>query len=75
MIDPRLDHLAQILVSYSTRVKPGDLVGITGFPFSPEGLPLAFRASRNGAKRRRAAAGGPDARLASRSRAAAYLHT
>jgi aminopeptidase len=40
MTDPRLDRLAEILVNYSTRIKPGDLVGITGVPFSPEGLPL-----------------------------------
>jgi aminopeptidase len=38
--DPRIDRLAEILVRYSTKVNPGDLVGITGFPFSPEGLPL-----------------------------------
>ena len=40
MTDPSLDRLAEILVRYSTKVKPGDLVGISGFPFSTEGLPL-----------------------------------
>lgn len=32
MRDPRLDKLAQVLVHYSTRVKPGDLVGISAEP-------------------------------------------
>ncbi len=40
MNDPRIDRLAEILVRYSTRVKSGDLVGITGYPFSQEALPL-----------------------------------
>jgi aminopeptidase len=40
MTDPRIDRLAEILVQYSAGVKSGDLVGITGFPFSPEALPL-----------------------------------
>ncbi len=40
MTDPRIDRLAEILVRYSTRVKPGDLVGIMGYPFSREALPL-----------------------------------
>jgi aminopeptidase len=40
MNDPRIDRLAEILVRYSTKVKTGDLVGITGFPFSPQALPL-----------------------------------
>jgi aminopeptidase len=40
MTDPRLDRLAEILVRYSAKVKPGDLVGITGYPFSREALPL-----------------------------------
>ena len=40
MTDPRIDRLAETLVRYSTRVKPGDLVGIMGHPFSPEALPL-----------------------------------
>lgn len=30
MFDPRLDKLAQVLVSYSTAVKPGELVRING---------------------------------------------
>jgi aminopeptidase len=40
MSDPRLDRLAEILVRYSCNVKPGELVGITGFPFSAHALPL-----------------------------------
>lgn len=40
MNDPRLDRLAQILVRYSTAVKPHNLVGLSGYPFSPEALPL-----------------------------------
>jgi aminopeptidase len=40
MTDPRVDRLAEILVHYSTRVKSGDLVGIMGYPFSQEALPL-----------------------------------
>jgi len=40
MVDPRLDRLAEILVRYSANVKTGDLVGITGLPFSAEALPL-----------------------------------
>jgi len=40
MNDPRIDRLAEILVRYSTKVKSGDLVGIMGYPFSPEALPL-----------------------------------
>lgn len=36
--DPRLDKLADVLVSYSTRVKKGDVVGIA---FEPCGWPLA----------------------------------
>lgn len=36
--DPRLDKLADVLVSYSTRVKKGDVVGIV---FEPNGWPLA----------------------------------
>jgi len=31
---------AQELVRYSAKVKPGDLAGITGLPFSPEAFPL-----------------------------------
>jgi aminopeptidase len=37
MADARLDRLAQVLVKYSTRVKKGDLVGITAEPL---GQPL-----------------------------------
>lgn len=37
MRDPRLDRLADVLVSYSTRLKPGDLVMIES---DPVGLPL-----------------------------------
>jgi len=37
MRDPRLNALADVLVRYSTRVKRGDLVGITG---DPSALPL-----------------------------------
>lgn len=40
MTDPRVDRLAEILVRYSTRVKSGELVGIRGYPFSQEALPL-----------------------------------
>jgi aminopeptidase len=40
MSDPRIDHLAKILVRYSGKVKSGNLVGIAGYPFSPEALPL-----------------------------------
>jgi aminopeptidase len=40
MTDPRIDSLAEILVRYSTKVKSGDLVGITGIPFSSEAMPL-----------------------------------
>ena len=40
MTDPRIDRLAEILVRYSAKVKPGDLAGITGSPFSSEALPL-----------------------------------
>ncbi len=40
MDDPRLDRLAEILVRYSTKVKPRQLVGLTGYPFSPEAMPL-----------------------------------
>lgn len=32
MRDPRLDRLAQVLVNYSVRVKPGDIVRIMGTP-------------------------------------------
>ena len=46
MTDPRIDRLAEILVRYSTRVKPGDLVGVTGLPFSPEALPLMQAVAR-----------------------------
>jgi aminopeptidase len=38
MTDPRVDRLAQLLVSYSTRVKPGDRAFIETWPL---GLPLA----------------------------------
>jgi aminopeptidase len=34
MRDPRLDKLADVLVNYSTRVKPGDLVSIASEPFA-----------------------------------------
>lgn len=37
MRDPRLDRLAEVLVTYSTRLKPGDLVMIESDPI---GLPL-----------------------------------
>ena len=37
MRDPRIDKLAQVLVNYSTGVKPGQIVRITG---SPEALSL-----------------------------------
>ncbi|MBN2553592.1 MAG: aminopeptidase [Spirochaetales bacterium] len=46
MSDPRIDRLAEILVRYSTGVRPGDLVGITGIPFSPEALPLMEAVAR-----------------------------
>ncbi|HMN95149.1 MAG TPA: aminopeptidase [Phycisphaerales bacterium] len=36
--DPRLDRLADVLVTYSTGVKPGDVVGVA---FEPAGWPLA----------------------------------
>src|SRR3712207_401858 len=32
MRDPRLDRLADVIVSYSTAVKPGDVVRLTGEP-------------------------------------------
>jgi aminopeptidase len=35
-----MNRLAKILVHYSTEVRSGDLVGITGSPFSAEALPL-----------------------------------
>ncbi|MBY0307978.1 MAG: aminopeptidase, partial [Phycisphaerales bacterium] len=38
MHDPRLARLADVLVRYSTRVKPGDLVAVIGDPI---GMPLA----------------------------------
>jgi aminopeptidase len=38
--DPRLARLAEILVRHSCNVQPGELVGITGFPFSAHALPL-----------------------------------
>lgn len=38
MTDPRIEKLADVLVNYSTRVQPGDLVRIAG---SPAGRPLA----------------------------------
>src|SRR6266540_27091 len=41
MPDPRLDKLAQVLVRYSTRVKPGDLVSIVAPPLA-EPLVLAL---------------------------------
>jgi len=34
--DPRFDRLAEILVRYSAKAKPRQLVGLTGYPFSPE---------------------------------------
>ncbi len=37
MTDPRIEKLADVLVNYSTRVQPGNLVRITG---SPVGRPL-----------------------------------
>ena len=40
MIDPRVSKLAQILVNYSVKVKPGDLVYIRGYLFSLEAIPL-----------------------------------
>jgi len=40
MSDPRIDKLAQVLVHYSVAAKPGQLVGISGAPFSPQALPL-----------------------------------
>jgi aminopeptidase len=36
--DPRLDRLADVLVAYSTRVKPGDICGVS---FDAMGWPLA----------------------------------
>lgn len=40
MTDPRISKLAQILVNYSVKVKPGDLVYIRGFEYSLEAMPL-----------------------------------
>jgi len=40
MADPRVSKLAQTLVNYSVRVKPGDLIYIRGFEFSLEAMPL-----------------------------------
>jgi aminopeptidase len=40
MSDPRIDKLAQVLVHYSVAAKPRQLVGISGYPFSPQVLPL-----------------------------------
>ncbi len=40
MVDPGIDRLAHILVNYSTAVKPRELVGLSGYPFSPAALPL-----------------------------------
>jgi aminopeptidase len=34
MVDPRIEKLAHVLVTYSTRVKPGDVVRITGAPIT-----------------------------------------
>src|SRR2546423_15624830 len=34
MRDPRLDKLADVIVRYSTRVKPGDLVSIVSDPLA-----------------------------------------
>ncbi|HWC32534.1 MAG TPA: aminopeptidase, partial [Actinomycetota bacterium] len=38
MADPRLERLADVIVSYSTRVRPGDLVVIDSTPL---GAPIA----------------------------------
>jgi leucyl aminopeptidase (aminopeptidase T) len=34
MPDPRVEQLAQVLVNYSTEVKPRDRVGIVGSPLA-----------------------------------------
>ena len=34
MRDPRLDKLAKVLVDYSTQVKPGQLVRVSGEPIA-----------------------------------------
>jgi aminopeptidase len=40
MHDPRLENLANTIVNYSTRVRPGDKVAIRGFPLTPAATPL-----------------------------------
>jgi len=45
MFDPRLEKLASVLVQYSTRVKPGDLVRIAGPPASRPLLVAIYRAA------------------------------
>lgn len=42
MRDPRLDKLADVLVSYSAKVKPGDLVAITGDPIAFPGVRAVY---------------------------------
>ena len=45
MHDPRIEKLADVLVNYSTRVKAGDIVRITGAPVSRPLLVAVFRLS------------------------------
>ena len=45
MTDPRLEKLASVLVQYSTRVKPGDLVRVAGPPASRAMLVAIYRAA------------------------------
>ena len=44
MRDQRLDKLADVLVRYSTSVKPGDLVCITGDPVAMPAVEAVFEA-------------------------------
>ncbi len=44
MRDQRLDKLADVLVRYSTRVKPGDLVGIVGDPIAMPAIEAVYEA-------------------------------
>lgn len=44
MRDPRLDQLARVLVEYSTKIKPGQLVRLTGAPVSIPMLEALYEA-------------------------------